>query len=269
MIRCDIQRPETILLEQDGRGVVRLTLNRPDIRNAFDDVLIQDLTETLERLSSEAKVRVLVLTGAGAAFSAGAEIGWMKKAGGQGDHDNFQDAMKLAGLMKRLDRMPMPTIARVNGAALGGGVGLTATCDMAVAVKSAIFSFSEVKLGIIPGAISPYALRAIGERAARRYFLTGERFDAEEALRLGLVHQVAADEAELDAAVESLVAHITGSGPTAVRASKNLIGHVAGKPIDDLLVRDTAQRIAHQRAGDEAKEGLSAFLEKRKPNWTA
>ncbi|MDF1794607.1 MAG: enoyl-CoA hydratase-related protein [Thalassobaculaceae bacterium] len=267
MIRHDIQRPDTILLEHDARGVVRLTLNRPEIRNAFDAVLIQDLTETLERLASDAEAKVLVLTGSGSAFSAGAEIGWMKKAGGQGDHDNFQDAMKLAGLMKRLDGMPMPTIARVNGAALGGGVGLTATCDMAVAVTGAIFSFSEVKLGIIPGAISPYALRAIGERAARRYFLTGERFDADEALRIGLVHQVVADEETLDAAVESLLKHITGSGPTAVRASKDLITHVAGKPIDDLLVRDTAQRIAHQRASAEAKEGLSAFLEKRKPKW--
>lgn len=267
MIRHDIQRPDTIVVEHDDSGVVRLTLNRPEIRNAFDDVLIQDLTETLERIAGKADARALVLTGAGVAFSAGAEIGWMKKAGGQGDHENFQDAMKLAGLMKRLDSMPMPTIARVNGAALGGGVGLTATCDMAVAVTGAIFAFSEVKLGIIPGAISPYALRAIGERAARRYFLTGERFGAEEALRIGLVHQVVEDEAALDAAVGGLLAHITGSGPLAVRASKNLIGHVAGRKIDDLLVRDTAQRIAHQRATDEAKEGLSAFLEKRKPRW--
>ncbi len=267
MTRHDIQRPDTILVERDDRGVVRLTLNRPEIRNAFDDVLIQDLTETLERLAGEEDVRALVLTGAGAAFSAGAEIGWMKKAGGQGDHDNFQDAMKLAGLMKRLDSMPMPTIARVNGAALGGGVGLTATCDMAVAVSGAIFAFSEVKLGIIPGAISPYSLRAIGERAARRYFLTGERFDAETALRLGLVHEVAADEAALDTAVDGLLKHVTGSGPRAVRASKDLIGHVAGRPIDDLLVRDTAQRIARQRSTDEAKEGLSAFLEKRRPSW--
>lgn len=269
MIRHDIQRPDTIRVEHDDRGVVRLTLNRPEIRNAFDDVLIQDLTETLERLAGAPKTRALVITGEGAAFSAGADINWMKKAGGQRDHENFQDAMKLAGLMKRLDSMPMPTIARVNGAALGGGVGLTATCDMAVAVSGAVFAFSEVKLGIIPGAISPYALQAIGERAARRYFLTGERFDADEALRIGLVHQVAADVAALDAAVEGLLDHITASAPTAVRASKDLIDHVAGKPINDLLVRDTAQRIAHQRAGAEAREGLSAFLEKRKPNWSA
>jgi len=267
MIRHDIQRPETIQVDHDDRGVVRLTLNRPEIRNAFDDVLIQDLTETLERIAGEEKARALVLTGAGAAFSAGAEIGWMKRAGGQRDHENFQDAMKLAGLMKRLDTMPMPTIARVNGAALGGGVGLTATCDMAIAASDAVFAFSEVKLGIIPGAISPYALRAIGERAARRYFLTGERFGAEEALRIGLIHAVAEDEAALDAAVDDLLGHITGSGPRAVRASKDLISHVAGRKIDDLLVRDTAQRIAHQRATGEAKEGLSAFLEKRRPTW--
>ncbi len=267
MIRHDIQRPETIQLERDDQGIARLTLNRPEIRNAFDDVLIQDLTETLERVAEDGAVRVLVLTGAGSAFSAGAEIGWMKAAGAQGDHENFQDAMRLAALMRRLDTLPIPTIARVNGPALGGGVGLTATCDIAVAVTEAVFAFSEVKLGIIPGAVSPYALRAIGERAARRYFLTGERFGAEEALRIGLIHQVVADEAALDAAVNAIAGHVTGSGPKAVRASKDLIAHVADRPIDDLLIRDTAQRIARQRAGDEAKEGLSAFLEKRKPAW--
>lgn len=267
MSRHEIQRPESILLDRDDRGVVRLTLNRPEIRNAFDDVLIADLTETLERLAREDGVTALVMTGAGPAFSAGAEIGWMKRAGQQGDHENFQDAMRLAALMKRLDSMPMPTIARVNGPALGGGVGLTACCDIAVAAAGTVFAFSEVKLGIIPGAISPYALKAIGERAARRYFLTGERFGAEEALRLGLIHQVAADEAALDAAVEALLGHITGSGPRAVRGSKDLIAHVADKPINDLVIRDTAQRIAQQRATDEAREGLSAFLEKRKPAW--
>ena len=267
MSRHEIQRPETIEVARDDRGVVRLTLNRPEIRNAFDDILIQDLTETLERIAGDGDARVMVLTGAGKAFSAGAEIGWMKAAGAQRDHENFLDAMKLAALMRRLDTMPMPTVARINGPALGGGVGLTATCDTAIAIADAVFAFSEVKLGIIPGAISPYALRAIGERAARRYFLTGERFAAEEALRIGLIHQVVADEAALGAAVEAVVDHILGSGPRAVRASKDLIAHVADKTIDDLLIRDTAQRIARQRAGDEAKEGLSAFLEKRKPNW--
>lgn len=263
-----IQRPETLLVERDPRGVVRLTLNRPDIRNAFDGVLISDLTICLDELAADKAIRALVLTGAGAAFSAGAELNWMRSSGEQGDHENFQDALRLAGVMHRLDTMPMPTIARVNGAAMGGGVGLTACCDMAVAAEDALFALSEVKLGIIPGAISPYVLRAIGPRNARRYFLTGERFDAETAFRIGLVHEVAPKGA-LDAGVDQLLAELLSAGPKAVRAAKDLIKHVAIKEIDDLLSRDTAQRIAHQRVTDEAKEGLSAFLEKRKPGWTA
>lgn len=263
-----IQRPETLRVDRDGRGVVRLTIDRPEIRNAFDGVLIADLTALLDELAAEDGIRALVLTGAGAAFSAGAELGWMRAAGEQGDHENFQDALRLAELMKRLDHMPMPTIARVNGHAMGGGVGLTACCDIAVAAEGALFALSEVKLGIIPGAISPYVLRAIGPHHARRYFLTGERFDAATALRIGLVHAVAPADG-LDAAVDALLAELLTAGPKAVRAAKDLIAHVALKEIDDLLIRDTAQRIAQQRAGDEAKEGLGAFLEKRKPGWSA
>lgn len=263
-----IQRPETLRVDRDARGVVRLTIDRPEIRNAFDGVLIADLTALLDELAAEDGIRALVLTGAGAAFSAGAELNWMKASGEQGDHENFQDALRLAGLMKRLDDMPMPTIARVNGHAMGGGVGLTACCDMAVAAEGALFALSEVKLGIIPGAISPYVLRAIGPRNARRYFLTGERFDAATALRIGLVHAVA-PAGGLDAAVDALLAELLSAGPQAVRAAKDLVAHVALKEIDDLLIRDTAQRIARQRAGDEAKEGLGAFLEKRNPGWTA
>lgn len=266
MSRHEIQRPETLRVETDKRGVARLTIARPEIRNAFDDILIADLTATLGGLSSDTAIRVLVLTGEGKAFSAGAEMGWMRAAGSRKDHENFQDAMKIAGLMKALDAMPMPTIARINGAAMGGGVGLTACCDMAIAAEGALFALSEVKLGIIPGAISPYVLRAIGARAARRYFLTGERFDAATAERLGLVHQVVPAEG-LDAAVDALIAEILTAGPKAVRAAKALVFSVATKEIDDLVMRDTAQRIAQQRAGDEAKEGLSAFLDKRKPNW--
>jgi methylglutaconyl-CoA hydratase len=263
-----IQRPETLSVERDDRGVARLTINRPEIRNAFDGVLIADLTAALEDLAADGGVRVLVVTGAGAAFSAGADLASMRASGEQGDHDNFQDALRLAGLMRRLDEMPMPTIARVNGHAMGGGVGLTACCDMAVAVEDALFALSEVKLGIIPGAISPYVLRAIGPRHARRFLLTGERFDAATAYRIGLVSALVPKEG-LDAAVDALVDEVLSSGPKAVRAAKDLIKHVATREIDDLLVRDTAQRIARQRAGDEAKEGLTAFLEKRKPGWVA
>ncbi len=267
-MKPSVQRPETLLVESDGRGVVRLTLNRPEIRNAFDGTLISDLTARLDELAADRSTRVLVLTGAGEAFSAGAELNWMKTAGEQGDHQNFQEALRLAELMRRLDDMPMPTIARVNGAAMGGGVGLTACCDMAVAAESAVFALSEVRLGIIPGAISPYVLRAIGPHEARRYFLTGERFDAATARRIGLVHEVA-PHGGLDATVDGLVDKLLASGPKAVRAAKDLIAHVALKEIDDLLIRDTAQRIAEQRAGEEAREGLDAFLEKRKPRWSA
>lgn len=263
-----VQRPETLVVERDGRGVVRLTLNRPEIRNAFDGTLINDLTAQLDVLAADAGTRALVLTGAGEAFSSGAELAWMRSSGDQGDHDNFQDALRLAELMHRLDDMPMPTIARVNGAAMGGGVGLTACCDIAVAAEDAMFGLSEVKLGIIPGAISPYVLRAIGPHEARRYFLTGERFDAPTARRIGLVHEVVPADA-LDATVDGLLDELLSAGPTAVRAAKDLIKHVALKEIDDLLIRDTAQRIARQRASDEAKEGLGAYLEKRKPGWSA
>lgn len=267
-MKSAVQRPETLLVERDGRGVVRLTLNKPDIRNAFDGTLINDLTAKLEELAADESTRVLVLTGAGEAFSAGAELSWMRASGDQGDHENFQDALRLAELMRRLDDMPMPTVARINGAAMGGGVGLTACCDMAVAAEDAIFALSEVKLGIIPGAISPYVLRAIGPHFARRYFLTGERFDAATARSIGLVHEVVPAD-KLDATVDALLEELLAAGPKAVRAAKDLIAHVALKEIDDLLIRDTAQRIARQRAGDEAKEGLGAFLEKRKPRWTA
>lgn len=263
-----VQRPETLVVDRDDRGVVRLTLNRPEIRNAFDGTLINDLTATLDGLATDEGIRALVLTGAGATFSAGAELTWMRSSAEQGDHENFQDALRLAELMKRLDDMPMPTIARVNGAAMGGGVGLTACCDIAIAAETAMFGLTEVRLGIIPGAISPYVLRAIGPHEARRYFLTGERFDAATARRIGLIHEVAPADG-LDAVVDGLLDGLLAAGPQAVRAAKDLIAHVALKEIDDLLIRDTAQRIARQRAGAEAREGLGAFLEKRKPGWIA
>jgi len=267
-MKPSVQRPGTLLVEKDARGVVRLTLNRPEIRNAFDGTLINDLTAVLQELAADGGTRALVLTGAGEAFSAGAELGWMKSSAEQGDHENFQDALRLAELMRRLDDMPMPTIARVNGAAMGGGVGLTACCDIAVATEDAVFALTEVRLGIIPGAISPYVLRAIGPHEARRYFLTGERFDAATARRIGLVHEVVPADG-LDATVDDLLEQLLAAGPTAVRAAKDLIAHVALKEIDDLLIRDTAQRIASQRAGAEAREGLGAFLEKRQPRWSA
>ncbi len=264
-----LKRPEDLVLSVEG-GVARLTINRPQIRNAFDDVLIHDLTALLKDLAGRAELRCLVLSGEGKAFSAGADLDWMRRAGAQGEHENFRDAHKLAELMQTLDTMPVTTIARVNGAAMGGGVGLTAACDIAIAGEGAIFALSEVKLGIIPAAISPYVIRSIGVRNARRYFETGERFDAATAMRLGLVHEVVPD-TELDAAVDRIVAELLTTAPIATRAAKDLIHMIevdmADSGIDDTLLRDVAQRIAQQRATPEAKEGLSAFLEKRKPNW--
>ena len=201
-----LKRPEDLVLSVEG-GVARLTINRPQIRNAFDDVLIHDLTALLKDLAGRAELRCLVLSGEGKAFSAGADLDWMRRAGAQGEHENFRDAHKLAELMQTLDTMPVTTIARVNGAAMGGGVGLTAACDIAIAGADAIFALSEVKLGIIPAAISPYVIRSIGVRNVRRYFQTGERFDATVAMRLGLVHEVVPD-AELDAAVDKIVAEL-------------------------------------------------------------
>jgi methylglutaconyl-CoA hydratase len=268
-MKHSLKRPEDLVLTE-ADGIARLTLNRPQIRNAFDDVLIQDLTLMLSELAVRKDLRCLVLAGEGKSFSAGADLEWMRRAGEQGEHANFRDAHRLAELMQRLDTMPMTTIARVQGAAMGGGVGLTACCDIAIAGEGAIFALSEVKLGIIPAGISPFVIRAIGVREARRYFQTGERFDAATAKRLGLVHEVVPD-AELDSAVEAMLAELRSAGPASTRAAKVLIGEIGAgiaDGIDDTLLRDAAQRIATQRATPEAKEGLSAFLEKRKPNWT-
>jgi methylglutaconyl-CoA hydratase len=248
----------------DERGVVTLTLNRPEVHNAFDETLIAELTARLDAVQADESARVLVLASTGASFSAGADLNWMKRMASCSPEDNRRDADALARLMRTLNFLPLPTIAAVQGPAFGGGVGLVAACDIAVAVPAALFALTEVRLGLIPAVISPYVVAAIGERAARRYFLTGERFDAEEARRLGLVTEVAAD---LDGAVERYVNKVLAGGPRAIAAAKKLIRRVARTPTNSAIIDDTAARIAAIRAGDEAKEGIEAFLEKRKPSW--
>ncbi len=247
-------------------GVFTVTLNRPDIHNAFDDVLIADLTQTLREAEVNEKIRVIVLTGTGKSFSAGADLNWMKRMARYTEEENYHDAMALAELMLTLNRLPKPTIARVNGSAYGGGVGLIACCDMAIAVSDAQFALTEVKLGLIPAVISPYVVAAIGEKTARRYFLTAERFGAADAQRMGLLNEVV-DADELDQAVARIVALLLAAGPAAQAEAKDLIACVSHRPATDSVIADTAERIAHVRVSPEGQEGLAAFLEKRKPNW--
>jgi methylglutaconyl-CoA hydratase len=257
-----------VLTEIDG-PIAIVTLNRPDKHNAFDDALIAELTATLRAVDARVDVRVVVLSATGPSFSAGADLGWMKRMASYSEIENQQDAMGLAELMQTLHGLSKPTIARVQGAAYGGGVGLVACCDMAVGTHDAAFSLSEVRLGLIPAVISPYVIAAMGVRAAQRYFLTAERFDAGEAYRLGLLSELCNDDDEMDIRIESLVAAILAAGPTSVREAKQLIDAVANVPISNALIADTAARIARVRVSPEGQEGVRAFLDKRKPAWVA
>lgn len=258
---------QSVLFETDARGIARVTLNRPDLHNAFNEDMIHRLTELFEGLARQENIRLVLLRGAGKSFSAGGDLDWMRRAASYGREQNLEDARGLARMLKALYDLPMPTIAVVNGAALGGGVGLVAACDIAISIVSASFGLTEVRLGLIPAVISPYVARAIGERAASRYFLTGERFGADTALRLGLLHEITADKDMLDGAVEIIAASLIASGPMAVRDAKMLLRHVAGAPITPSLIETTANRIADRRASEEAGEGLAAFFDKRKPRW--
>jgi len=252
--------------EIDGAiGIV--TLANADKHNAFDDVLIAELTGTLRKLDADSGVRVVILSASGKSFSAGADLNWMKRMAGYSQEENLQDAQGLGNLMSTLHGLGKPTIARVQGAAYGGGVGLVACCDMAVGTQAASFSLSEVRLGLIPAVISPYVIAAIGERAAHRYFLTAERFNAAEALRLGLLHELCADDVAMDEKIQDLITALLSCGPQAIREGKQLVAAVANRPIDETLVMETAQRIARVRGSDEGREGVSAFLEKRKALW--
>jgi methylglutaconyl-CoA hydratase len=254
------------LLVDRKDGIGRVTLNRPDVRNAFDDALIASLTQAFAELDADKAVKVVVLAGNGPAFCAGADLNWMKRMAGYGYEENVRDARALAEMLATLDDLNKPTIARVHGPAFAGGTGLVAACDIAVGTPEAKFCFSEAKLGLSPATISPYVTRAIGARAASRYFLTAEVFDAQEALRIGMLSALV-PAAELDATVAALAQHLLAGGSEAHARIKDLVRHVAGRPIDDTLKADTARRIAEIRASPEGKEGIAAFLEKRKPKW--
>ena len=258
---------ENLLVEKRDQ-VAFVTLNRPEIRNAFDDTLIASLTRALRDLDTDASVRAVVLAGAGAAFCAGADLSWMKRMAGYGYDQNLDDARALAKMLKTLDRMAKPTLARVHGPAFAGGVGLVAACDIAIGTPGAKFCLSEAKLGLSPATISPYVVRAMGERMARRFFLSAEVFDANEAYRVGLLSGVSASE-NLDAGIDELLKHLTQGGPQALAKTKDLIRVVSSGSVDDAMIDDTAKRIAEIRVTAEGKEGIAAFLEKRKPTWTA
>ncbi len=255
----------TLEIELAG-PVATIWMNRPDLHNAFDETLIAELTAACIALDDDADVRVVILAGRGKSFSAGADLNWMKRAANNGIDDNLNDARALAKMLRVLAEMKKPTIARVQGAALGGGMGLAAACDIAVASTKALFATSEVKFGIIPSAISPYVLRAIGARQATRYFQSAERIDAVRAREIGLVHETVEPE-QLDARVQEIVAALLLGGPAAQAAAKDLIRVVDGQLINETLVEETAHRIAHLRATPEAREGIAAFLDKRQPNW--
>jgi methylglutaconyl-CoA hydratase len=255
-----------ILSSADARGVATVTLNRPEIRNAFNEVLIGELLSTFERIATDPKVRLMVLTGNGKTFSAGGDLNWMRKQGMASEKENQEDGYRLALMLKTLDILPKPVIGRVHGAAYAGGIGLVACCDVVVAAAETEFSLSEVKLGLAPATIGPYVAAAIGPRQMRRYAVTGERFTADEARRIGLVHEVVPAN-ELDAAIEKLIAEFLQGGPEAQASVKELVRDVAGRPIDEALMQDTAHRIARRRASPEGAEGIQAFLDKRKPHW--
>ena len=255
-----------LITECHADGSARITLNRPEIHNAFDDRLIAELTAALAALAGDDAVRVVVLTGSGKSFSAGADLNWMRRTSTYGEAENLADARALAKLMATLNELPKPTLARVNGAALGGGTGLVACCDIVVASAQATFGTTEVRHGLIPAVIGPYVVAAIGVRQARRLMLTGERISAAEAARIGLVHEVVARD-ELDAAITRILDHLLKGGPRALAAAKRLVHDLAGRPIDADLIDDTARRIAALRATAEACEGLAAFLDKRQADW--
>jgi methylglutaconyl-CoA hydratase len=250
----------------DERGVATLTLNRPERHNAFDDRLIAEATSALKGLDSRNDVRIVMIAGAGPSFSAGGDIGWMKRMANESFEANYSDAVALAELMHTLDRLSKPTVALVHGAAYGGGVGLVACCDVAIAVDTATFCLSEVKIGVIPAVIGPFIIRAIGARQARRYFTSAEMIVAERAREIGLVHEVVLPQ-DLATARDNLIDAFLACAPGAQSEAKALVSFCDGRPVDDELLQETARRIAVRRASSEGREGLSAFLAKRAPEW--
>lgn len=256
---------QTLEVEKKS-GVTTLWMDRPEVYNAFDERLIAELSAVLTELESDAETKILVLAGRGKHFSAGADLNWMKRAAMMSDEENLADAKRFASMLYQLAHFPKPTIARIQGAALGGGTGLAAACHIAIAAENARFATSEVKFGIIPAVISPYVLRAIGEREAMRYFQTAEIISAEEALRIHLIHQVVPLET-LDEAITGMADSLKIGGPQAQKAALELIQSIGNMPLDEAVIEATAKRITAQRNTDEAREGMDAFFEKRSPNW--
>lgn len=257
---------ESVLFEVDERGVATVTLNRPEKHNAFDDALIKELTNIFKKVGEDKNIRVMILAANGKSFCAGADVNWMRRMADYTFEQNVADANALANMLWELNYLPKPTIARVQGAAFGGAVGLVACCDMAVGSKLSKFCLSEVKLGLIPATISPYVIDAMGARVARRYFTTAEVFSARRARRLGLLSETVTEE-ELDSTIDDLVQHILRNGPAATAAAKQLVFDVSHQPAEEELLEKTSLRIATIRVSEEGQEGLKAFLEKRPPNW--
>jgi len=259
---------QTIQSTKNDRGVLTLLMNRPEVHNAFDSNMISELTTALQTAESDADVRLVLITGQGSCFSAGADMNWMRSLVDASQEENEQDAMQLATLMRTLNYLPVPTIARINGAAFGGGLGLIAACDITIADENAMFGLTEARLGLAPAVISPYVIRRIGERCARRYFLTGERFDARQARIIGLIQQSVATE-ELDTAVDTVIDDLLKCAPLAQATCKQLVYAIAGHDEETQQSMDeyTSKVIAGLRIMDEGQEGLAAFLEKRKPGW--
>mgnify|MGYP000851608223 CR=1 FL=1 len=256
-----------VLLNTDSRGIATLTLNRPEVHNAFDDSVINSLIQHLEAVADDPAVRVLVLRSEGKNFSAGADLNWMRRMASNSHQENLVDARGLGRLMQCLNDLPKPTIALVQGAAYGGAVGLAACCDLVVATQTSQFCLSEVRIGLVPAVISPYVVRAIGERQSRRYFLTAEAFSATQAKEWGLVHEMVETADQFDAIKETLINKLLNNSPMAIKAAKELIFSVSSKPITADVIEATASCIADIRVSTEGQEGLSAFLEKRKPSW--
>jgi len=261
---------DAVRYERDPRGVVTITLARPDRHNAFDDAMIAGLTEAFDTVVRDGEARLVVLAGEGRSFCAGADLAWMRRMADFSHDENLADARALAVMLERLDTLPVPTLGRIHGPAYGGGVGLVACCDIPVGTPAAGFVLSEVRLGLVPATIGPFVVNAIGARAARRYFVTAERFDADEAVRLGLLAEVV-DPGALDRRLDELVEAILAAGPLATREAKVLVGDLArgatagGMPIDP--VAHTSELIARLRGSEEGREGVAAFLEKRPPRW--
>ncbi len=253
----------------DPRGVATVTLNRPEVCNAVDEIMVAELTAIFTALRLNSEVRMLILEANGTCFCSGSDLNWMKRGSLADPNHNFEDALRFARLLSTLDRLPIPTIARVHGLALGVGLGLIACCDLAICTEDAWFAIPETRLGLIPAVVGPYIIGRIGSSAARRYFLTAEKFNGATACKIGLVHENVPDLANMDEQIELWVNEISQNSPHALAAAKRLITSVDHRPIDDAMISDTAHRIAHIRTHEEAQEGVNAYLEQRSPYWLA